>query len=203
MLRTATQNNLQLEDPNCLANVNETHFSFNIKRGKCGTLAKQSGTTIEISNSVNYRIDGTQVFSVPVKCKYTENRGSSLAERSFKVANRERYVSVSLSPSYHFNKKVVLDPGVAEVFSHMPLSINARELQGILDVSIASFDKNLEFVIDHCKVKPSATSKRKRLLIENEYVYMFLLHLLILNEILLFGKSQKMSMILIQQGQIL
>eukprot|EP00112_Aurelia_sp_Birch-Aquarium-sp1_P009834 Seg2133.4 transcript_id=Seg2133.4/GoldUCD/mRNA.D3Y31 product="ZP domain-containing protein" protein_id=Seg2133.4/GoldUCD/D3Y31 len=168
MLRTATQNNLQLEDPNCLANVNETHFSFNIKRGKCGTLAKQSGTTIEISNSVNYRIDGTQVFSVPVKCKYTENRGSSLAERSFKVANRERYVSVSLSPSYHFNKKVVLDPGVAEVFSHMPLSINARELQGILDVSIASFDKNLEFVIDHCKVKPSATSKRKRLLIEND-----------------------------------
>ena len=168
MLRSATPNNLQLEDPSCLAHVNETHFSFNIKRGRCGTLTKQMGTTIEISNSVNYRIDGTQVFSVPVKCKYTESKGSSIAERPFKAVNRERYVSVSLSPSYHFNKKVVLDQGVAEAFSHMPLSINAIEYQGILDVSIASFDKNLDFVIDHCKVKPSATSKRKRLLIENE-----------------------------------
>ena len=166
-MRRAKQANLQLEDPNCVASVNETHFFFNIHRGRCGTLAKSSGSLIEISNSINYRINGKQLFSVPVKCSYTQDE-SIAALKALSVMHNERFISVWLGKQYHFSRKVVLDSSVSELINDMPLDIVANEANGILDFVISPKDENLEFVIDHCKIKPSPASKRKRILLENE-----------------------------------
>ena len=106
-------------------------------------------------------------FSIPVKCKYTESKASSSAGRSYKIAHRERFVSIWLGKGYHFNRKIVLDPSVTEVFSDTPLNIAANEIGDVLEVSVSPYNKDLFFVIDHCKVKPSPSSMRKRMLIEH------------------------------------
>lgn len=167
-LRRATQSNLQLEDPNCIASVNETHFSFNVHRGSCGTLAKTTGSRVEISNSINYRINGRHVFSIPVKCIYTKEKGIASAIQAFNVIHPDKFVSVWLGKKYHFNKKIVLDSSISNFLDDVPLIIKTNEMDDILDVTISPNHEGLDFVIDHCKVKPSPSSKRQRIIVNNE-----------------------------------
>lgn len=82
--------------------------------------------------------------------------------------HNERFVSVWLGKKYHFSQKIVLDSSVTGLMGGMPLNIIATETDGVLDVTVAAKDTNLDFVIDHCKVKPSPTSIRKRTLVDNE-----------------------------------
>lgn len=168
--KRAVRANLQLDDPNCIASVNETHFSFNIHHGTCGTLAKTTGSLVEISNYINYRTEGRQVFSVPVKCTYTKEKGLGSAVRAFQISHQEKYVSIWLGRKYHFNKKIVLDSSVSRFIEEIPLDIRASEDGGVLDVTISTVDDEMDFVIDHCKIKPSPSSQRERLLIINGYV---------------------------------
>ncbi len=167
MLPTSKSENFQLDDPNCIANLNKTHFFLNVKRGKCGTLSKSTGGEVEISNTIYYRVNGMEIFNVPLKCKYKEKVGSS-ASRSLFIANHRRFVSVTISRNYYLNKKVIFDSNFADFFPAVPLDIQAVEINGNLDILVRPMSSSLSFIVDHCKVKPSLSSKTKIVLVENE-----------------------------------
>eukprot|EP00794_Sanderia_malayensis_P003252 gene3252-3733_t len=169
MLRGANPSLLQLDDPSCIASQNRTHFFMNIKKGTCGTLSITRGQSVEISNTVYYRVDGIDIFSMPLKCEYKKRVGSSTS-RSFYIANHRRFVSVTISKSYYVNKKVVFDSTFSDVFDQTPLDIQVNEVNGNLDIHVKPVSPTFSFVVDHCKVKPKLTSRTKVVLIENDCV---------------------------------
>ena len=168
MLRGAVPTDLQLNDPACAASVNETHFFFTIRHGKCATKSRSTGLRVEISNSINYRSRGSYIFSIPVKCSYTKMDRTAFAARALQIMHDERFVSVWLGAKYHFSQKTVLDSSVVDLIGSMPLNVITTETDGVLDTVITAKDENLDFVIDHCKIKPSPASIRKQTLVINE-----------------------------------
>jgi len=167
-LRRAVHKSFHLEDPACVASVNETHFFFTIVAGKCGTQTTNVGPLVEISNSITYRRKGKHLFSVPIKCSYRKEERTAFAERAFQLMHNERFVGVWLGQMYHFNQRIVLDSSVSELLTVMPLEITSTETNGVLDVKVEAIDANYDFVIDHCKIKPSPTSIRKRTIVDND-----------------------------------
>ena len=168
LFRRAVHKSFHLEDPDCMASVNETHFFFTIVAGKCGTQTKNVGPLVEISNSITYRSKEKHLLSVPVKCSYRKEERTAFVAREFQLMHNERFVGVWLGHMYHFNQRTVLDSSVSELWTVMPLEITSTERNGILEVKVEAIDADYDFVIDHCKIKPSPTSIRRRTLVDNE-----------------------------------
>uniref|UniRef100_A0A8C5PI44 ZP domain-containing protein n=1 Tax=Leptobrachium leishanense TaxID=445787 RepID=A0A8C5PI44_9ANUR len=159
-LNGTSENDLQLNDPQCLVSATSTHYIASVGFNSCGTEIEETDDSIIFRNQVTSLdkitdvITRTNQVAVPFSCSFSKEERLSVSFRPQKVFFEFEEAGFG---NFTYKFQFYTDDQFIMVQTQSPLELLLRDML-YLEIEVTSSLSNIELFVESCRATPHDTS---------------------------------------------
>uniref|UniRef100_A0A8C5PIX5 ZP domain-containing protein n=1 Tax=Leptobrachium leishanense TaxID=445787 RepID=A0A8C5PIX5_9ANUR len=151
-----SENDLQLNDPQCLVSSNSTHYIASVGFNSCGTEIEETGDSIVFKNQVTSVDNITDVITrthqvaIPFSCSFSKEERLSVSFRPHKAIFEFAEAGFG---NFTYKFQFYTDDQFITVQTQSPLELLLRDML-YLEIEVTSSLSNIELFVESCRATP-------------------------------------------------